>query len=1568
MSAAEEAKLKAKALAAAKPPLERQELQDERTRMSRTFTDPDTGTLVTELSASPLNFKDAEGEWQPIDNTLKADPAGKGGGWTNGANEFSLELPKSLTEPVTIADARDADSFVSLELAPQETPLKELDAGDARRGSSAEPPEVADTPGTVKDTEVTYAQALPGVDVAYAALGDAVKETATVASLADLDALPGGSLSFTVKTGPGMDLKVKDFGAVDVLDAEGKVAFEIPRPIMKDNAGEPSTQVTTLVQKAETGAWTLTLTPDREWLAAEERRWPVVIDPSIGVGAPMTTCTLQSNRDQAEGPLCVGDEILTQWTAESSNQRRALIRFDQLLDVIPADAQISMARLNLTPLAPNAGEVKPPASSVDVRAVPEEFTVTEKNSPTWTNRAGTTTWKGVGATGPGAGTGTVYERKTLTPNGQQQYLEVTRLVQDWTEGTIPHHGFLLQKRAAAAGTPDVGGLLRFGSAYATGTKVPSMYVEWEHRTGVRKGNTAVVTEELSDRTSVSVNPATGNAAVTTRELSIAGAGVDLNVAHTSQSLNTSFTNVLGYGWTNSLTGTRIFPYYGGTTGNAQTMFYRDGAGGQWTYLRNKEVSNTWKRPMGLDKDLAVVDNNSAYTLTDRQSQTVERFRNIGTTEDQVWGLDTIADRNGNKITFNYDTSVRSKIDNTLMLRSVTDTRGRELTVTNYDGYYDSFKTDDSGRQVLYDVVGNDLRTYTDAAGGTVTYEYDADHRVTAVVTPANLRTEMAYDARGRITELRRKNTSGGDSVWTFEYSEFERNATGAPATKTKVTDPNGNATEYTSDGRGRTSKATNALGKSTSKTYSPNDDVATSTGATSASGGGAQTSTAQYEATESGDTYRMTSTKIPTGAGVNLEWGQGAQTYNIVSEKDSRNNVTTYKYNADGNQSEAKKADGSTTVRIYHGDTDPAYGGTVHCGPNNSADTKKGVLCEVRDPEYTKGDSRATTGGHRTAYQYNTKGELAKMIPPAGGSLKEQTYTYDGLSRLQTLTDGNGHHTYYGYDKLDRLTYTQHADRSVESNWYGDENKSNGWLRSLTEYGPNDGPRIRWTNYDRDDLGRLSATNNWDDRNSSMGYDKASNLTRYSDSGGDVTYTYNKADHLTSVTMPGGTCAGRTYANPGDAAGKCITFRVDDDGRRTGTKYPGGTSVQTTERDDAGRIQRIIATAGAGTATEEPHLDLTYTHTQGSSDSHLVTSVTDALTKEKTTYTHDNQDRLTIASTTPTSGGAASYYEAFCYDKAGNRTKYYLTDKATCSTANPTATYTYNTANQLTNATGKTPTGQPITGTGFSYDGNGNETSAKSETGRSTTYNDRDQASSFTPAAGSKIDQTYTGTGNGDRLTSGTTSFMSSPLSPAPAWSKTGNETTWTVRDPEGSLLAIRIGTDAKSASAYYSFTDNLNNVRAMVTATDSAAKAAYTYSAYGDTTSSTGPLNQPYQYGEGYTDTTTGLAKLDIRYYDPTHGRFTQHDPTQQEQHSYLYSNGCPTTYNDPTGALFGSSTCASLNLTAARATVLTGVSASLAAGVALINPIVAAVIGVGSGVAGATAGFSAGAAWLFC
>src|SRR5205823_2878776 len=53
-----------------------------------------------------------------------------------------------------------------------------------------------------------------------------------------------------------------------------------------------------------------------------------------------------------------------------------------------------------------------------------------------------------------------------------------------------------------------------------------------------------------------------------------------------------------------------------------------------------------------------------------------------------------------------------------------------------------------------------------------------------------------------------------------------------------------------------------------------------------------------------------------------------------------------------------------------------------------------------------------------TGYQYDTRGNVKEIDPPAGGGLGVQTMTYDGLDRLKTATDGDGNVATYTYDNL----------------------------------------------------------------------------------------------------------------------------------------------------------------------------------------------------------------------------------------------------------------------------------------------------------------------------------------------------------------------------------------------------------------------------------------------------------------------------------------------------------------------------------------------------------------------
>src|SRR3954453_8021817 len=68
------------------------ELEDERTATTQTFLLPD-GSRETRIYEAPINYRDPEGVWQPIDESLEETA---GDALSNGQNSFDVTLPSQL--------------------------------------------------------------------------------------------------------------------------------------------------------------------------------------------------------------------------------------------------------------------------------------------------------------------------------------------------------------------------------------------------------------------------------------------------------------------------------------------------------------------------------------------------------------------------------------------------------------------------------------------------------------------------------------------------------------------------------------------------------------------------------------------------------------------------------------------------------------------------------------------------------------------------------------------------------------------------------------------------------------------------------------------------------------------------------------------------------------------------------------------------------------------------------------------------------------------------------------------------------------------------------------------------------------------------------------------------------------------------------------------------------------------------------------------------------------------------------------------------------------------------------
>ena len=134
---------------------------------------------------------------------------------------------------------------------------------------------------------------------------------------------------------------------------------------------------------------------------------------------------------------------------------------------------------------------------------------------------------------------------------------------------------------------------------------------------------------------------------------------------------------------------------------------------------------------------------------------------------------------------------------------------------------------------------------------------------------------------------------------------------------------------------------------------------------------------------------------------------------------------------------------------------------------------------------------------------------------------------------------------------------------------------------------------------------------------------------------------------------------------------------------------------------------------------------------------------------------------------------------------------------------------------------------------------------------------------------------------------------------------------------------------------------------------TDSSGNAvnSYGYDPLGNINGSqeqTG-INNPWKFAGGFYDSSTGLTKFGIRYYDPTIGRWTQRAPIGGSLQETLKANPYVYAANDAVNAVdpSGAQDCLGALLTNAAATV-GGITTVSVGGAALAN-LVAAVPFVG-------------------
>jgi RHS repeat-associated protein len=390
------------------------ELPGADTATSQSFRLPD-GVRETRVFAAPINYRNAEGEWMPIEEDL--EPAPSGSALTNGANSFDLQLPSQIgSGAVRLSEDGQWLSYRFLG-----TPSKAVEA----EGNAA-----------------AYESQSGKFSFELHSLADGVKEEITLNDPSAPDVF-----RFEMNLAKGLEPKLTEDGSITIRDRAGDLFATVPAPTIEEASNglaAPSSAVHYGLEESAEGKWLLGVEADQAWLQSPERNFPVVIDPSAFV-ASNQDCAIGSLPSPGGWSKCGASgatELAAGYSQVESQPVRTFLRFNlgsQLSPLIPANSYVSIALLRL--YAPKAAENTVPG--LETRRVTQSWTTALNWQQFKTNNfLGPYKWTTPGGDFSSEGRTEVLTSKRGTGAGWWEFTSsgLRELVQGWVESNNPLGG------------------------------------------------------------------------------------------------------------------------------------------------------------------------------------------------------------------------------------------------------------------------------------------------------------------------------------------------------------------------------------------------------------------------------------------------------------------------------------------------------------------------------------------------------------------------------------------------------------------------------------------------------------------------------------------------------------------------------------------------------------------------------------------------------------------------------------------------------------------------------------------------------------------------------------------------------------------------------------------------------------------------------------------------------------------------------------------------------------------------------------------------------------------------
>ena len=225
------------------------------------------GTTKAVVYSQAVHYKDADGKWVDIDNAL-----------TLNGSEYS----SSNKQSIKFANKSGSNGLVSIndgdykfDFTPLNTNKVSVVIENPQSNNSRKFEDMSVLNNLV--SKAIYADIYDGIDIEYILVGNNIKENIIVKEKQN-----SYTFSFELKLNK-LSAELKD-GAIILSDYDsGEQVYEIPVPYMFDANNVYSDSVEYSLVQNNKWKYTFTVTADAEWINADDRAFPVTVDPSLGV-------------------------------------------------------------------------------------------------------------------------------------------------------------------------------------------------------------------------------------------------------------------------------------------------------------------------------------------------------------------------------------------------------------------------------------------------------------------------------------------------------------------------------------------------------------------------------------------------------------------------------------------------------------------------------------------------------------------------------------------------------------------------------------------------------------------------------------------------------------------------------------------------------------------------------------------------------------------------------------------------------------------------------------------------------------------------------------------------------------------------------------------------------------------------------------------------------------------------------------------------------------------------------------------------------------------------------------